>query len=59
MTIRVLVSWEKEEEIDRALEVRNWIDEVLDKHDLHCGNRTVNIPLNTFGIVLPDRTVLK
>jgi len=54
MTIRILVCWEKPEEIDRASEVRNWIDKALDNHDSHSGYRTVNDPQNTFGIILPD-----
>jgi len=48
--IKVLICWELEEEIDRALEVREKIHHLLDKKDLHSGISTTNHPPKTFGL---------
>jgi len=53
--IKILVCWENEAEIEKALELRNCIDELLDSMNLHAGRRTVNDPPKTFGIIVPDK----
>lgn len=57
--IKILISWMVEDEINRALEIRNIIDDALDQHGLHAGTRTVNDPHRTFGILVPPVTFLK
>ena len=54
--IRVLVTWEREDEIDRALEVKKVIDDVLHKTGLHSGISTTNDPMRTFGIQIRKLT---
>lgn len=55
MGIKILVCWENEDEIDKALKLRNQIDKLLDSKNLHAGFRTVNDPPKSFGILVPDK----
>lgn len=55
MTIKILVCWDREEEIQRAQKIQNWIDDLLDAFNLHAGTRTVNDPPKSFGIIVPEK----
>ena len=50
--IDVLVRWENDGEIERAQHLANEITEFLRKMEEFSGNRTVNDPEKTFGILV-------
>jgi len=55
MTIRVLVLWEDESEIENACDLIGELREYVRDQGLYSGSSTVNIPfMKTFGIILKD-----
>lgn len=54
MTVKILVCWERDDEIKRAQKIKNWIEDLLDAYNLHAGTHTVNMPPKSFGIIVPE-----
>ena len=54
--IKVLVSWERDDEIKEALEIHSKIHELLDSLDLHSGTSTTNDPPKTFGLHIKENS---